>query len=76
MMIHRELVYETADVISLLVLLAEKNIPYEAIEAELASREGGSEQDYGAPRDYKFIMYIALWVPTITHVFICVKTSL
>ncbi|MDU6074341.1 MAG: hypothetical protein E6670_07560 [Veillonella parvula] len=33
--------YETADVLyHLLVLLAEKNIPYEAIEAELASREG------------------------------------
>ena len=32
---------ETADVLyHLLVLLAEKNIPYEAIEAELASREG------------------------------------
>jgi phosphoribosyl-ATP diphosphatase len=35
------LIYETADVLyHLLVLLAEKNIPYEAIEAELASREG------------------------------------
>ena len=37
----QELIYETADVLyHLLVLLAEKNIPYEAIEAELASREG------------------------------------
>ena len=37
----RELIYETADVLyHLLVLLAEKNISYEAIEAELASREG------------------------------------
>ena len=34
----QELIYETADVLyHLLVLLAEKNIPYEAIEAELAS---------------------------------------
>ena len=37
----QELIYETADVLyHLLVLLVEKNIPYEAIEAELASREG------------------------------------
>ena len=37
----QELIYETADVLyHLLVLLAEKNIPYEAIETELASREG------------------------------------
>ena len=37
----QELIYETADVLyHLLVLLAEKNIPYEAIEVELASREG------------------------------------
>ena len=37
----QELIYETADgVYHLLVLLVEKNIPYEAIEAELASREG------------------------------------
>ncbi len=36
----QELIYETADVLyHLLVLLVEKNIPYEAIEAELASRE-------------------------------------
>lgn len=38
----QELIYETADVLyHLLVLLAEKNIPYEAIEAELASRAKG-----------------------------------
>lgn len=37
----QELIYETADVLyHLLVLLVEKEIPYEAIEAELASREG------------------------------------
>ena len=37
----QELVYETADVLyHLLVLLVEKNIPYEAILEELASREG------------------------------------
>ena len=37
----QELIYETADVLyHLLVLLAEKNIPYEDIEAELSSREG------------------------------------
>ena len=37
----QELIYETADVLyHLLVLLVEKEIPYEAIETELASREG------------------------------------
>lgn len=37
----QELIYETADVLyHLLVLLVEKEIPYEAIEAELAIREG------------------------------------
>ena len=36
----QELIYETADVLYHLLVLLEKNIPYEAIEAELASREG------------------------------------
>ena len=46
----QELIYETADVLyHLLVLLAVKNIPSEAIDAVLASREGGCRKTSDRP---------------------------